>query len=907
MATSSKPFTQHDFGRPTAILSVLVLMALGLPGALLTLVAAAPPVQADPIGTITSFSGTGINNPTDIVTGPDGNLWFTNRNGNSIGRLTPAGVVSTFTTPGVVQPRSIVVGPDGLLWFTNQGNDRLGRITTAGAISLISSPGGGISNPFDLAIGADGNVWTTNTGNLSIGRVTPEGAGKYMSFLNVVGAPAEIALGPDGAMWASTNSAEVLRVALDGTFTEFVIAPLDPLGVVAGSDGNLWITSPFDATISRLTPAGARTDFTDPSLATPYGITAAPDGNLWFVNRTGGSVGRITPSGVISSYPSATVSTPGAITVGPDAALWFTNTGTNTIGRIAIGLSDRPTNVTGSAGSGQASVSWTAPAANGGSPISGYTALASPGGATCTWVAGPLSCVIPGLSNGTAYTVTVRATNGVGPGPPSAPSSVFTPIGPPTSPGPPGDLSATRWATGQANVHWTTPGGTGGSPVTGFTITASPGGHTCSAAAAARSCVVGGLTNDVPHTFVARAINAIGTSAPSNTSNVVVPTAGGLFHALPAPTRILDSRPPPENVGPFSTPWTAGVTRDIAVAGISGVPANASAVVLNATVTGTTGSSFLTLWPTGTTQPTASNVNWSAGQTIPNAVTVKVGSGGMVSLFNNAGSANVIVDAVGWYDDSPGLDGAGYVPLPPARVLDSRPPPEKVGPFTTAWGPAAVRQVTVAGVGGVPLDADTVVLNATVTGTTASSFLTVWPTGTTRPTASNLNWAAATTIPNAVTVKVGTGGTVSVYNNAGSAHVIFDVVGYFSPTSGSPFHPRDPARIQDSRPPPERVGPWTSAWGPTVGRTVSAINTGAVPSGAVAMLGNVTVTGTTASSFLTLWPVDAPEPTASSLNWTVGTTIANAITAKLAIDGNTWVKNSDGQVHVIIDVSGWYH
>ncbi|MEZ5141903.1 MAG: hypothetical protein R2726_05205 [Acidimicrobiales bacterium] len=153
--------------------------------------------------------------------------------------------------------------------------------------------------------------------------------------------------------------------------------------------------------------------------------------------------------------------------------------------------------------------------------------------------------------------------------------------------------------------------------------------------------------------------------------------AGDLFHPLDAPTRILDSRPPPEQVGPYGTPWGAGTVREVTVAGAGGVPAGATAVTLNVTVTGTTAAS-LTLWPKGATQPTASNLNWVAGQTIPNAVTVKVGTDGKVNVFNPSGSANVIIDVVG-YDQSG--TGRGSPPRRRRGSSTPRPPPEQVGPL----------------------------------------------------------------------------------------------------------------------------------------------------------------------------------------------------------------------------------
>ena len=368
------------------------------------------------------------------------------------------------------------------------------------------------------------------------------------------------------------------------------------------------------------------------------------------------------------------------------------------------------------------------------------------------------------------------------------------------------------------------------------------------------------------------------------------PTPGVAFHPL-VPARILDSRPPPAQVGPYGTPWGAGQSRDVTVSGVGGVPADARSVVLNVTVTGTTGDGFLTMWPAGQTRPQASNLNWVAGQTIPNSVTVRPGSAGAVSVYNSAGSTNVLVDVVGYYDARP---GAGFTSLAPARLSDSR--------TTTPWSAGTTREVTVAGLAGVPDGADAVVANVTVTNTTAEGFLTIWPSGQARPPTSSLNWTPGATIANAVTVKVGTGGNLSLYSPAGDVDVIVDVVGFFDAGSGLLFHPLFPTRIQDSR----SGGPLLGAWGPGTTRNLQVSGAGGVPGGAAAVLSNVTVTRTTASSFLKIWPAGLAEPPTSSLNWVAGQTIPNGVSAKLGSSGAIAIKNSAGSADVIVDVAGWY-
>jgi len=104
-----------------------------------------------------------------------------------------------------------------------------------------------------------------------------------------------------------------------------------------------------------------------------------------------------------------------------------------------------------------------------------------------------------------------------------------------------------------------------------------------------------------------------------------------------------------------------------------------------------------------------------------------------------------------------------------------------LGGYHAPLGPGASINVQISGHGGVPSTGVTAVaVNVTVTNTTASSYLTVYPTGVALPTASNLNWVAGETMPNLVHVPLGTGGQVTVFNFAGSADVIFDVDAYLT-------------------------------------------------------------------------------------------------------------------------------
>ncbi len=254
------------------------------------------------------------------------------------------------------------------------------------------------------------------------------------------------------------------------------------------------------------------------------------------------------------------------------------------------------------------------------------------------------------------------------------------------------------------------------------------------------------------------------------------------------PARLADSRNLPtvdgsfSNTGPIGPAGVANVT----VVGRAGIPAaGVGAVALNVTATGPTDESFVTVWPAGAGRPTASNLNFVAGQTVPNMVIAKVGAGGQVSVYNNAGSVDVIVDVLGWFPS-----GNTFNPLVPARLLDTRPSSSIVGQTTT--------DVQISGQpGGPPSAATAVALNVTVTNPTGASFLTVWPSGGGRPLSSNLNFAAGQTVPNMVIVKLGAGGKISLFTETPKADVVIDVLGWF-PANGS-FTGVTPARLMDTR------------------------------------------------------------------------------------------------------------
>ena len=128
----------------------------------------------------------------------------------------------------------------------------------------------------------------------------------------------------------------------------------------------------------------------------------------------------------------------------------------------------------------------------------------------------------------------------------------------------------------------------------------------------------------------------------------------GADYSAAVPARFADTRPTGvtvDNQGPKGA-LAGGGSHRVQIAGRNGIPASGvGAVAVNITATGTTQSTFLTAWPTGEVRPNASNVNPAAGQTVPNMAIVKLGADGSISVFNNQGSVEIVVDVLGWFPE----------------------------------------------------------------------------------------------------------------------------------------------------------------------------------------------------------------------------------------------------------------
>jgi virginiamycin B lyase len=305
--------------------------------------------------------------PAGITVGPDGAIWFAEREASRIGRITTGGVLMEYPLAPGRQPNAIVAGPDGALWFTEA--DRVGRITTAGAVSEFAVGASG-AVMLDITAGADGNLWYSyellvpGPGPLGrFGRMTTSGSVAEFDPPFPARVMTSLAATPDGNIWfAGTGLASfsggpqfgvVGRFASASDYDAASLGAAIPQRIAIGRDGKVWFTvqvpvsfgtvpavPPIIGKLGRVDPAAlgvssSVTEFAIPAReSAPYAITAGPDGNVWFTDRSETPrIGRATPQGAVTevSAPGAT----GSIVAGPDGALWFTEPDAGRIGRLS--------------------------------------------------------------------------------------------------------------------------------------------------------------------------------------------------------------------------------------------------------------------------------------------------------------------------------------------------------------------------------------------------------------------------------------------------------------------------------------------------------------------------------------------------------------------------------------------
>ena len=413
-------------------------------------------------------------------------------------------------------------------------------------------------------------------------------------------------------------------------------------------------------------------------------------------------------------------------------------------------------------------------------------------------------------------------------------------------------------------------------------------------------------TNAAPDSYLSKFWNAADSPFLADGPGIG-PEATGTFHSLAAPLRLMDSRMEPTGRLAPGRPYLVRATgpQPLMRSTLLGAPLHGvAAVVINVTVTDPRGAGFLSVRPytagSAFTTPTVSNLNFVAGQTVANLVTVQVGPEGLIQLFANEGTPYVIADVIGWYADGGGFHpaGGGYHPLTPDRILDTRTKANGIG--TLAPGQAV--SLKVAGAGGVPpTRAKAVILNVTAVDATQPSYLTLWAKDQPRPNTSNLNFGAGQATPNLVAARLAADGSINIFNEVGDVNVIIDVAGWFDDGTttgkGAVFKPISPERVADTRA--------TTALPGDTARSFPINGLAGVPPNAVAVVANITAVGPSGGGYLSVWPTGKPRPDVSNLNFVPGQTVPNLAFLTLN-NGGADVYNATGTTHVLIDVAGWF-
>jgi hypothetical protein len=401
------------------------------------------------------------------------------------------------------------------------------------------------------------------------------------------------------------------------------------------------------------------------------------------------------------------------------------------------------------------------------------------------------------------------------------------------------------------------------------------------------------------------------------------------YYPLPAPVRLLDTRPGEPACSMPSSPITGQVPyTQLARGSCAGslIPANAVAIVGNATVVndlpGANGG-YLTIYPNGVSRPTVSNLNFAPGQIVPNSFTVNLGSDGTFNIYSPT-TTHVLIDVTGYYAP-PSTTGLEFYPLPrPFRLLDTRPgEPACVTPKAPLTANTPYKQSVFTYCSGtypIPYNAAALVGNATVVNDTPNAtagYITLYPSGSSRPTVSNLNYTPGQVVPNSFTVKLGSDSAMNIYSSS-TTNIVIDIVGYYAPTpyfeaSGYYYQSLSiPVRLLDTRPSEPaclNIGRplfTNNSFFLSAHRTCNGIT---IPSTSKVLVGNATVVNDVPSSgagYSTLYPNDGfVRPVVSNLNYAPGQVVANSFMVGLGDNGGFGVYTSS-TTNFVVDVSGYF-
>jgi len=354
---------------------------------------------------------------------------------------------------------------------------------------------------------------------------------------------------------------------------------------------------------------------------------------------------------------------------------------------------------------------------------------------------------------------------------------------------------------------------------------------------------------------------------------------GGTVLAPVTPCRLFDSRETPDAGRIDGSSWRVQVTERC------DVPVGARAAAISIVATDVRGPGFVTVWPSGSPRPTASNLNYVNGGVVANSALVRLGGGGTIDVYTH-GPAQIVVDVTGVFVDATGPSASGrYVPVGPSRLLDTR--------TTRQRGSSELRIPLPSG---VPLDATALAVSITAVDAARGGFLTAYPAGTERPLVSVVNTDTNNRTRASLSLVPVTKDGFVVYRHM-TTDVVVDVWGWFTgasaelSTSGM-FVPQAPVRVWDSR----------SSFDPVNAK--GTVEKQLAPVGAAAVIANVTVTEAVGAGFVSVYAAGTDRPFVSSLNYRWAHPVA-ALALTQVSDRGAGFYASEG-VHAIVDVAGWF-
>jgi predicted extracellular nuclease/sugar lactone lactonase YvrE len=481
--------------------------------------------------------------PNGLAVDSSGNIYVADEGNNRVRKISTTGIVTTFagsnsagfggdggpaTSAYLNSPHGLTFDASGNLYIADRNNHRIRKVTPAGIITTVAGSGSGVAGlggydgdggpatsallrfPRDVAINANGVMFIADTSNRAIRKVSNNG--EIQTIAGIVG----VAPGFNGDDQPASSALLDFPVSL----------ALDPSGNLYIADSNRIRKIDNSGMIRAVAQAN-----------NPPVVRVDPSGLLW-ISDEASIVLRIGPDGIVSIVAGqggtgfsgdgnnpllAKLYLPHGIAFSATGKVYIADYFNQRIRLITPGLPGAPGIGNARAGNSEAFVSFTPPANDGGTSITGYTVSSSPAGGVDTQAGtNSLEHLITGLNNGTAYTFTVQGTNVAGSGTASAASNSVTPRAVPGAP----IIGSAAAGNTQAVVTFSPPSNIGGSPITGYTVTSFPaGGVDSQAGGLGFGHIITGLTNGVSYRFSVTATNSAGQGFASTLSNAIIPAS----------------------------------------------------------------------------------------------------------------------------------------------------------------------------------------------------------------------------------------------------------------------------------------------------------------------------------------------------------------------------------------------